>query len=317
MIEIKIFNQKTVVDGTKSDVVSKKTSWILVSNPKNSEWDQLSSYTNISVSELRNFLRFSERPILRDIGGYTAVTFRAPFLSGKGIVTKPSLFLVSEQKRQFFSVGTSMLTATETLMTRSDGQLQILFSEGPTALLYGVLDEIVAVYHQMLDHMNDEVERIESAVLRSEYNRNLTGKIFELRKTLVFVVRALIANQEVISAIEKDHGKYLKSSYEPKFRTLYEDMEQLEDLASMYRELLSSSLDVHLSEVSNNLNIIMKRLTSWAAIILIPTLIAGIYGMNFKELPLADHPAGFFITLGIMALSVSTLFFYFSKKDWM
>ena len=317
MLEIKVFNKNKIVKGNKSDLVSNKTAWGVVSSPTISDWTELSKMTALEAGELKDFLRSAERPILRNLGSYTVVTFRVPSLNGKSIVTKPTLFLVSEQKKQLFSVVQGIVPVIEKINDLSPLHAERIFQEGPTRILYMVLDDIINTYREILDHLNEEVEKVESSVLEGHFHPDVTNKIFRARKTIVYFVRALTANQEVVSAISKGLGKFLSREHGPKFATLYEDIEQLEDLSSVYREILASSLDVHLSNVSNNLNIVVKRLTSWAAIILVPSLIAGIYGMNLAWLPFAGTKLGFLVIMSIMLISVLALYIYFSKKDWL
>jgi magnesium transporter len=83
------------------------------------------------------------------------------------------------------------------------------------------------------------------------------------------------------------------------------------------RDLLTSARELQLAQVSNRLNIVMKKLTAWAAIILIPTLIAGIYGMNFRHMPELDWTFGYPLALGIMLLSAGLLYRTFRKRDWL
>jgi len=317
MLEIKVFSKNKIVKGNRSDLASNRTSWGMIASPKVSDWAELSRTTALEASDLKEFLHIAERPVLRDLGRYTVVTFRVPSLNGKSIVTKPVLFLVSEQKKQIFSITQGSMAVVEKLNSLSALQAERIFRDGPTRLLYMVLDDVINTYRQILDHFNDEVEKVESAVLEGHYRRDITNKIFRARKTIVYFVRALFANQEVVSAIEKGQGKFLSREHGPRFATLYEDIEQLEDLSAIYREILSSSLDVHLSNVSNNLNVVMKRLTSWAGLILVPSLIAGIYGMNVAWLPFTATKLGAVVVLAIMVISVLLLYSHFSRKGWL
>ncbi|OGE80660.1 MAG: hypothetical protein A2826_00400 [Candidatus Doudnabacteria bacterium RIFCSPHIGHO2_01_FULL_43_23] len=317
MLEIKVFNKNKVVKGNRADLTSNKTSWGVVSSPKVFDWTELSKATSLDASELKIFLNSAERPVLRNLGSYTVVTFRVPSLNGKNIITKPTLFLVSEQKKQLFSIAQGIVPVVEKIDSLSSSQAERIFQDGPTKLLYMVLDDVIDTYRQILDQLNEEVEKVESVVMDGHYRRDITEKIFRARKTIVYFVRALFANQEVVSAISKGQGKFLSREQGLKFSTLYEDIEQLEDLSTLYREVLSSTLDVHLSNVSNNLNVVMKRLTSWAAIILVPTLIAGVYGMNVAWLPFATTKLGSIMIMALMLVSVLGLYAYFSKKDWL
>ena len=96
---------------------------------------------------------------------------------------------------------------------------------------------------------------------------------------------------------------------------LHNDIIQLIDENNLYHERLTGVVDAYLTKQSNDLNEIMKSFTVIASLILLPTLIAGAYGMNLV-LPLRDHPQGFWILLGIMIVGVVLMLFFFKKKEW-
>jgi magnesium transporter len=88
------------------------------------------------------------------------------------------------------------------------------------------------------------------------------------------------------------------------------------DAIDIYQDLLSSALDLYLSMVSNNLNQVMKTLTSLTVILIVPTLIAGVYGMNFEHMPELHWQFGYAYALGTMVVSAALLFVYFRRKGW-
>jgi magnesium transporter len=102
---------------------------------------------------------------------------------------------------------------------------------------------------------------------------------------------------------------------------LYDDVTQLIDTEATYRDILTGTLDIYLSSVSNNLNQVMKTLTIVASFVLIPTLISGIYGMNFQFMPEIHTELGkkfgYYFALGLMAFSVIFTYLFFRKKGWM
>ena len=89
------------------------------------------------------------------------------------------------------------------------------------------------------------------------------------------------------------------------------------ELTDNIRDLLTSLLEVRIAQAANRLNEVMKKLTSWAGIILIPTLIAGIYGMNFRNMPELDWRWGYAMALGVMAASSFVLWRLFKRNDWL
>ncbi|HLC37646.1 MAG TPA: CorA family divalent cation transporter, partial [Candidatus Nanoarchaeia archaeon] len=96
---------------------------------------------------------------------------------------------------------------------------------------------------------------------------------------------------------------------------LFNEITQLIDENALYHERLTGIVDAYLTKQSNDLNEVMKSFTVIASLILLPTLIAGTYGMNLI-LPLRAHPQGFWILLGVMALAVTLMFLFFKKKSW-
>jgi magnesium transporter len=102
----------------------------------------------------------------------------------------------------------------------------------------------------------------------------------------------------------------------PYFQDLYDHLVRVLDNIDLYREMLAAALDANLSVTSNNLNVIVKRLTAFTVILMIPTLIAGIYGMNFVFMPELEWPVGYPVALGAMAVTMVGAFLYFKAHDW-
>ncbi len=92
---------------------------------------------------------------------------------------------------------------------------------------------------------------------------------------------------------------------------------ELIDVVKIQRNIINNLFEMQSTIVSNELNVVMKKITAIAAIIMVPTLISGIYGMNFSYIPLADHPQGFYILLSIMLLAVTSLAVYFRHLKWL
>jgi len=101
------------------------------------------------------------------------------------------------------------------------------------------------------------------------------------------------------------------------YQDLYDHSSRIVDSVDTFRDLLSGALDAYLAIASNRMNGIMKTLTSASIILLIPTLIAGIYGMNFENMPELHTRYGYFIVLGVMAATMIFLTFTFKRKKWL
>ena len=134
---------------------------------------------------------------------------------------------------------------------------------------------------------------------------------------MIFFHKALIGNREVLTGIEKEFLREIKGANLRRFRYLYNDVTQLIEMVGTHREVLTGTLDIYLTSVSNNMNEVMKRLTVITSFILIPTLISGIYGMNFKGMDEFNWPYGQFFAYGMMFISTLAVFFYFKKNKFM
>jgi len=103
----------------------------------------------------------------------------------------------------------------------------------------------------------------------------------------------------------------------PYFRDATDHVLRVVDLADNVRDLLTSLLEVRVAQAANRLNDIMKRVTSWGAVILVPTLIAGIYGMNFRQMPELHWTFGYPMALLTMTLAGAGVWWFFRRKDWL
>ena len=192
-----------------------------------------------------------------------------------------------------------------------------LVREGGGALLYTLLDEVVDDYFDVVERLEEGSEEIESAVFADEPVADLQERIFLLKKRVLQFRRAVMPLREVLDLLEEEVG-VVTERLRPYFRDVGDHVIRVLEFIDNVRELLTTALEAHLSQVSNRLNQVMKQLTSWAAIILVPTLIAGIYGMNFTgPFPAFRNPAGFWIAIGMMAVSAGVLYWAFRRRGWL
>ncbi|HBU12512.1 MAG TPA: magnesium transporter [Clostridiales bacterium] len=167
---------------------------------------------------------------------------------------------------------------------------------------------------QYLRQIDKAQTQVENALHKSMRNRELI-QMLKIEKSLVYFSTSLKGNESVLE-------KMLKFNVIKKYP---DDMDLLEDviienkqaieMGNIYRDILSGTMDAFASVISNNLNIVMKFLTSVTIVLSVPTLIASLWGMNFASIPLANHPYGFLIiTLVIVGASAAAFYFLWRKK---
>ncbi|MGH2712162.1 MAG: magnesium/cobalt transporter CorA [Actinomycetota bacterium] len=191
-----------------------------------------------------------------------------------------------------------------------------LAREGGGYLLHALVDEVVDGYFSVLDGFELQAEDVEDQVFADEVAEDVQERVFRIRKGLTTFRRLVMPLREVLDLLEENRSvvtRELQAYYRDVADHVIRALESIDNL----REVLSSMLDAYLSKVSTQLNIVMKQVTSWAAIILAPTLVAGIYGMNFRHMPELNWLFGYPFALGLMFLSSFMLYRIFRKRDWL
>jgi magnesium transporter len=198
-----------------------------------------------------------------------------------------------------------------------------LCKEGGAYLLYVLLDEVVDGYFTALEGLEDEAEDVEDKVFGKDQPSDAEppaadeqSDIFKLKKQLLKFRRVIAPLREVLDVMQRRTIEVVTVPLEPYYRDVYDHVLRATDFLDNLRDILSSTLEAHLAVISNRLNEVMKRLTSWGAIILVPTLIAGIYGMNFRNMPELRWQIGYPLALGLMLVSAGMLYRAFKRRRW-
>lgn len=193
---------------------------------------------------------------------------------------------------------------------------QELTKEGGGFLLYALLDEVVDGYFNVVERFEDDSESVEEQVFADETRTDTQERIFRLKKQVIEFRRLVMPLREVLDLLEGE-PRVVTATLAAYYRDVADHIIRVLEFIDNVRELLTTALEAYLSQVSNRLNMVMKQLTSWAAIILVPTLIAGIYGMNFRHMPELNWLLGYPFALGLMAASAFTLYTVFRRRGWL
>ncbi|MGH7768918.1 MAG: magnesium transporter CorA family protein, partial [Candidatus Binatia bacterium] len=137
-----------------------------------------------------------------------------------------------------------------------------------------------------------------------------------LKRSLVHIRRAVTPQREVFNQLTRHDFPFIRPDHTPYFRDVYDHLIRITEELDSLRDILSGAMEVHLSAISNQLNVTMKRLTAWGTIFVVITAIAGIYGMNFEYMPELHWRYGYVAALALMAALSGALYLYFKKKDY-
>ena len=187
-------------------------------------------------------------------------------------------------------------------------------------LLYTILDELVDGYFTATDDIEDRLEEIEEAIFESGERfdeAEVQQRLFSVRRELVLFRRKVVPLRDVVNSLLRKDVDWIDQAALVHLQDVYDHILRATDLIDSHRELLGNAVDAHLAIISNRMNEVMKKMTSWGAILLGSTLIAGIYGMNFAHMPELGWRLGYPFALGLMVLLTIVGFWYFRKKDWL
>ncbi len=193
-----------------------------------------------------------------------------------------------------------------------------LAKEGVGYLLHGLLDYIVDGYFAAVQSMDDEIESVEDQLF--EDNRNdqnaVQRRSFELRKSLVLLRRVVLPMREVVNAVMRRDLHVVTDPLVPYYQDVYDHVLRATEWTESLRDLVTTILETNLTVQANRMNVITKKVTSWAAIIAVPTFVTGFYGMNVPYWGFA-RAWGLATAILIMAVTSLALYLVFKAKDWL
>lgn len=190
---------------------------------------------------------------------------------------------------------------------------------GPRALVHGLLDEIVDGYFTAIETLDDAVESAEDLLFdeRPSQATALQRHTYALRKSLVTARRVILPMREVINTVMRrfvtENGS---SELAPYYEDLYDHVLRAAEWTESLRDMISTIFETNMALSDNRMNTVMKKLTSWAAIIAVPTAITGFYGQNVPYPGFGQH-WGFVFSIAAIVLIAGALWTTFRKKDWL
>jgi magnesium transporter len=184
-------------------------------------------------------------------------------------------------------------------------------------LLWALFDVLIDRYFDVADVIDEQLESVEEVVFGNVRDSGIPRDVFGLRRDLMTFRRAAAPVRDVVNAITRREVAFVSDEAIVHFQDLYDRLLRVIDLIESQRDLLTGLLEADLAVISNRLNEVMKKMTSWGAILIVATLIASIYGMNFANLPALHWRYGYVFALVLMAALTVGLYWWFRRRDWL
>ena len=190
-------------------------------------------------------------------------------------------------------------------------------ARGEDYILYAILDFIVDNYSPVVETIQEEVEAMEAQVLASAMTRAQIERLYLLRRDLLRLRNAVGPLVEVCRRLEHDNLSMVRSAMQPLFRDVTDHVRTVQEQIDSLREVLAFAFEASLLVGQAQETAVSKKLASWLAIIAVPTMIAGIYGMNFKHMPELEWEYGYFAVIGVILVVCAALFWRFRRAGWL
>jgi len=321
MIEIFAFSKQNglrrITDAASLPSLLKDESesvWVDLETPTEEETQILSSIFNFHPLAIEDCIAESHLPKLDDFDDYLFLV-----LHGARRGDAPGTFKAVELN---FFLGKRYLVTYHQQLSRSINRTKerclknsLAISRGMDFLLYEILDSAVDNYFPILDDFDEVLDELEREVTASPSKETL-DRIFSLKRDGMSLRRVTSPQREILNRLSRDPFAVVNKRTAIYFRDVYDHLVRINDLAESYKDLTTGLLEAYISMVSNRLNEIVKVLTALTVVFMPLTVITGIYGMNFKNMPELEWRYGYPATIGAMVTIAVMMLWFFRRKKW-
>jgi magnesium transporter len=262
---------------------------------------------------LEDVINGHQRPKVEQYEGYLFIVARMASLEGGLATEQLGMFLGKDYVVTFQELlpGDTL----EPVRGRLRNAVGRIRAAGPDYLAYALLDAIIDHCFPVLEALGDSIQELENELLETP-DISCVHKLHEYKRTLMQMRRFVWPERDVVSALLHDESGIIAPQTRVFLRDCYDHAVQIMDLVESYRDVTAGLLEMYISSVSLRTNEIMRVLTVVSAIFIPLTFVAGIYGMNFDNMPELKSRYGYFICLGLMVLIGAGQLYYFRRKKW-
>ena len=299
-----------------SEVLKQETMlvWVDALNPSADELAQIGEEFGLHPLALEDAEHAHQRPKIEDYDGHVfVVAYGAAMNEGGGVDLRELSLFVSA--RFVVTIRHSADLTLDVARQRLDHTPEMVRGGGPH-VGYAILDELIDSYFPIVELFEDRIEQAETELLTGLGNRGRASRGVPDQARHPRLSPRGCAAAGVLGRVVRIDRAVLGVELDAEYRDLYDHVLRVYDELDSQRDLLTGVLEAHLSVVSNRLNEVVLRLTSWGAIVLVPTLIAGIYGMNFDHMPELHWRLGYPYALTVMVLVSKALWAIFRRRRW-
>ncbi|MFH8564343.1 magnesium and cobalt transport protein CorA [Streptomyces sp. NPDC017988] len=190
-------------------------------------------------------------------------------------------------------------------------------AQGPAAVLHAIADHVVDDYLAATDAVQSDIDQVETAVFAPDGERLDPGRIYQLKRELLELKRAVVPLGRPLQVLATQPMRVIAPEIQAYFRDVDDHLKRATEQIAAFDELLNSILQAHLAQVTVAQNEDMRKITAWAAVIAVPTMVCGMYGMNFDHMPELHWKYGYPVVMGLVMTVCFTLYRGFRRSGWL
>lgn len=294
----------------RSDMVS----WVNVDGVHNAAIiEEFGRLFKIHPLTLEDIMNTDQRPKHEDYDDYDAVVLKMLYYDEKVKSEQLTIILMNNIVFTFQEIaGKDAFDPVRTRIRSGKGRVRKM---GADYLAYALLDSIVDSYFNILDTVGSQIERLDEELTENPSHSTLKA-LYSLKREMIFLRKAVWPLRELVANLERADSTRISEATGLYLRDVLDHSVRVIETADVYRDMVGGMMDIYHSTLSMRMNEVMKVLTAISTIFIPVTFVAGVYGMNFENMPELRTKWGYPLVMAVMLIIMLTLFIYFKRKRW-
>lgn len=288
--------------------------WVAVSDPEPSELEFLQSEFDLHPLAVEDAQNGHQRPKIEEYGASLFVVLHMLEIEGPELRVGEAAIFVGEH--YVLSVRSGVSRGFSDVRVRSEREPDLL-RHGPAYVLYALMDAVVDRYFPVIDTLEDEIDAVEARIFAGQTTRANIEALYDLKRKLMVLKHAAGPLTEATAKLQAGRVPPVCAGLVDYFRDVYDHLKRLNQSIENLRDTVTTATAVNLSLITLQESEVTKQLAAYAALAAVPTMIAGVYGMNFSQMPELQWAYGYPTVLGLMVAIDGYLFYRFRKARWL
>lgn len=288
--------------------------WVAIADPEPAELEAMRKEFGLHELAVEDAQHGHQRPKIEEYGESLFVVLQMiEPLDGDLNVGEVDIFV---GKNYVLSVRSRAKRGFTDVRERCEREPELL-RHGPGYVLYALMDAVVDRYFPILDAVETELENVEERIFANQTTRVNVEDLYDLKRKLMILKHAAEPLLDATARLFGGRVPQLCAGLHDYFRDVYDHLLRLNQSIDSERDMVTTAISVNLSLITIQENEVVKRLAAYAALVAVPTMIVGVYGMNFDHMPELRWQYGYFTVMAVMALIDGYLFYRFRKAGWL